>query len=50
MDLLGAEMAAFADALEQGQNQLTLGSEPLPPVVQAAAQGAGLGHGDRRPV
>jgi hypothetical protein len=42
MHLLGTQMAAFTDALEESQHQLPLRGETLAAIVQAAAQGAGL--------
>jgi len=48
--LLGAEMAALTDSLEQGQHTLPLGGEPVPAIVEGGAQSGGvqgLGGGDR---
>ena len=45
MHLFGAEVAAFADALEQAQHPLALGREPLAPAIEGVAQGLRLGVG-----
>ena len=45
VDFLGTEVAALADAFKQGEDPLALGREPLAAVVEAGAQGAGLGAG-----
>jgi hypothetical protein len=39
MHLLGTEVAAGTALLEQGEHPLALGGEPLPAVVEGAAQG-----------
>jgi hypothetical protein len=46
--LLGTEVRAFADPLEERQNTLPLGSEPLTPIVEAGAQTRGGGQGHDR--
>ena len=38
MHILSAEMAALSEPLEQVEHPLTLRRQPLPPVMQAAAQ------------
>ena len=48
MHLFGAEVAAFADALEQTQYPLALGCQPLAPAIEGGAQGLRLGVGGSR--
>jgi hypothetical protein len=47
MHLLGTEVTAFTDALEQGQHPLPLGGQPLAAAMQRAAQSIGLQLGCR---